>query len=81
MKKDIQVKPAEGKLGVLCIGLGGVASTLIVGTLMARKGLAKPIGAFSQIGKMRVGRGAEKQYLNVGDIIPMTDLNDVVFGA
>lgn len=81
MKKDIQVKPAEGKLGVLCVGLGGVASTLIVGTLMARKGLAKPIGAFSQIGKMRVGRGADKQYLSVGEIIPMTDLNDVVFGA
>lgn len=81
MKKEIQVKPATGKLGVLCVGLGGVTTTLITGTLMARKGLANPIGAFTQLGRMRVGRGAEKQYLKVGEIIPLADLNDVVFGA
>lgn len=81
MKKDIQVKPAAGKLGVLSVGLGGVASTLITGTLMARKGLSCPVGSFTQLGKMRVGRGEQKQYLHVGEIIPLANLNDIVFGA
>ncbi|MCQ2065261.1 MAG: inositol-3-phosphate synthase [Bacteroidaceae bacterium] len=75
------IRPATGRLGVLCVGLGGVSSTLIVGTLMARKGLANPVGSFTQLGKMRVGRGENKQYKKVADIVPMTDLNDVVFGA
>lgn len=79
--KSVKVKPAQGKLGVMCVGLGGVASTFIVGTLMARKGLATPVGAFTQLGKMRVGRGTEKQYKTVGEIIPLTDLKDIVFGA
>lgn len=79
MKSDI--KPAEGKLGILCVGLGAVTTTLITGTLMVRKGLANPVGSFSQLGKMRVGRGENKQYLHVGDIVPLTNLNDLVFGA
>ena len=77
----MNIKPAEGKLGVLCVGLGAVSTTLITGTLMARKGLANPVGSFTQIGKMRVGRGEKKQYKHVGEIVPMTDLKDVVFGA
>lgn len=81
MKKEVSVKKASGKLGVICVGLGGVASTLIVGTLMARKGLSRPIGSFTQMGKMRVGRGDKKQYKKVEEIIPIANLNDVVFGA
>lgn len=77
----IQVKSANGKLGVLSVGLGAVATTFITGTLMARKGLASPVGSFTQLGKMRVGRGEQKKYLHVGEILPMTDLNDIVFGA
>lgn len=75
------IKPAQGKLGVLSVGLGAVATTFITGTLMARKGLATPVGSFAQLGKMRVGRGENKQYKKVADIVPMTSLNDVVFGA
>ena len=36
----IKVKPAEGKLGIMCVGLGAVTTTTIIGTLMARKGLS-----------------------------------------
>ena len=75
------IKPADGKLGVLCVGLGAVTTTLITGALMARKGLANPIGSFAQMGKMRVGRGEKRQYKYVGEIVPMANLNDVVFGA
>ena len=55
--EKMNVKPATGKLGVLCVGLGAVTSTFMTGVLMARKGLAKPVGSMTQYDKMRVGRG------------------------
>lgn len=79
--KNQNVKPATGKLGVLCVGLGAVTSTFIVGTLMARKGLTKPIGSLTQMAKMRVGKGDEKKYLHFGEVAPIANLNDIVFGA
>ncbi len=77
----INVQPAEGKLGILCVGLGAVTSTFMVGTLMARKGLAQPIGSLSQLAKIRVGRGESKQYKKINEIVPLASLNDIVFGA
>ena len=58
------VQPATGKLGVLSVGLGAVATTFMTGVLMVRKGLAKPVGSMTQYDKIRVGRGAAKQYLH-----------------
>ena len=79
--KNENVKPAEGKLGVLCVGLGAVSSTFITGTLLVRKGLGKPVGSMTQMAKIRVGKGADKQYKHIGDIVPLSNLNDIVFGA
>ena len=53
----------------------------MTGVLMARKGLAKPVGSMTQYDKIRVGRGAEKKYLHYKDIVPLADLNDIVFGS
>jgi myo-inositol-1-phosphate synthase len=36
------IAPAQGRLGVLLPGLGAVATTLIAGTHLINKGLAKP---------------------------------------
>ncbi|MDE7237191.1 MAG: inositol-3-phosphate synthase [Paramuribaculum sp.] len=79
--KANNVKPANGKLGVLVVGLGAVTSTFMTGVLMARKGLSKPVGSMTQYDKIRVGRGADKKYLQYKDIVPIADLNDIVFGA
>lgn len=79
--EKVNVKPATGKLGVLCVGLGAVTSTFITGVLMARKGLSKPVGSMTQYDKIRVGRGENKKYKKYGEIVPLTDLNDIVFGA
>ncbi len=76
-----EVKKAEGKLGILVVGLGAVTSTFMTGVLMARKGLAKPVGSMTQYDIMRVGEGADKKYLKYNQIVPITDLNDIVFGA
>jgi len=75
------VKNAEGKLGVLVVGLGAVTTTFMTGVLMARKGLAKPVGAMTQYDKVRVGKGADKKYLKYDEIVPMAKLDDIVFGA
>lgn len=76
-----KVKPAEGKLGVMVVGCGAVTTTFMAGVLMARKGLAKPVGSMTQYDKIRVGEGADKKYLRYKDIVPIADLNDIVFGA
>lgn len=77
--EKIEVKEAKGKLGILVVGVGGaVATTMITGTLAARKGLAKPIGSISQLATMRLENGEEKA---IKDIVPLTDLNDIVFGG
>lgn len=79
--ENVNVKPATGKLGVLCVGLGAVTSTFMVGTLMARKGLAQPVGSLTQLATMRVGKGKDKQYKKINEVVPLTNLNDIVFGA
>lgn len=79
--KQTNVKPAEGKLGIMVVGCGAVATTFMTGVLMTRKGLAKPIGSMTQYDKIRVGRGKDKKYLHYGDIVPLTNLNDIVFGT
>lgn len=75
------VKPAQGKLGVMVVGLGAVSTTFMTGVLMTRKGLAKPVGSMTQYDKIRVGKGADKKYLHYKDIVPIADINDIEFAA
>ena len=75
------VKPANGKLGVMVVGLGAVTSTFMTGVLMTRKGLAKPVGSMTQYDKIRVGRGENKKYLKYDEIVPLAKLDDIVFAA
>ena len=77
----VNVKKAEGKLGVLVVGLGAVTTTFMTGVLMARKGLAKPVGSMTQYDKIRVGKGADKKYLKYDEIVSIAKLDDIVFGA
>ena len=76
-----KVAPAQGKLGILVVGCGAVSTTFMTGVLMARKGLAKPVGSMTQYDKMRVGRGADAKYLHYADIVPLAKLDDIVFGC
>lgn len=79
--KEREVKPAEGKLGVMVVGCGAVTTTFMTGVFMARKGLAKPIGAMTQYDKIRVGKGAEQKYLSYGEIVPLSTLDDIEFAT
>ena len=80
MKQEVTKAP-NGKLGILIVGNGAVATTFMAGVLMSRKGLAKPIGSMTQYDKIRIGKGAEKKYLHYRDIIPIASLDDIVFGC
>ena len=75
------VKPATGKLGIMVVGLGAVSTTFITGVMMARKGLAKPVGSMTQYDKIRIGRGENKKYLHYKDIVPLATLDDIEFAA
>lgn len=79
--RNTNVKPAEGRLGIMVVGNGAVATTFMTGVLMARRGLAKPIGAMTQYDRIRVGRGDEKKYLKYNELVPLASLDDIVFGC
>jgi myo-inositol-1-phosphate synthase len=75
------IKPANGKLGILIPGLGAVATTLIAGVEAVNKGLSKPIGALTQMGNIRLGKRTENRYPKMKEFVPLADLNDIVFGG
>ena len=78
----VQIKEAKGKLGVLVVGVGGaVASTFIAGTLITRKGLGVPVGSITQLATMRIGKREENNFPKIKDIVPLAELNDIVFGG
>ncbi|GBU06685.1 myo-inositol-1-phosphate synthase [Bacteroidales bacterium] len=81
MKKN-QVKEAKGKLGVLVVGVGGaVASTFIAGSLIARKGLGVPVGSITQLATIRLGKREENRFPKIKDVVPLAQLNDLIFGG
>ena len=81
VKNQTKVKSANGKLGVMIVGCGAVATTFMTGVMMVRKGLAKPVGSLTQYDKIRVGKGDNKRYLPFADIVPLAKLDDMVFAT
>src|SRR5665213_2210591 len=73
------IAPANGKLGVMVVGLGAVATTMIAGVEAIRRGLAKPIGSLTQMGTIRLGKRTENKFPLVKDFVPLADLKDLVF--
>ena len=80
--EKVQVKEINGKLGVLVIGLGGaVATTFVAGTMISRKGLGVPVGSITQLATIRLGKREENRFPKIKDVVPLADLNDIVFGG
>ena len=75
------IAPAKGKLGVLTVGLGAVATTFIAGVELIRRGKAKPIGSLTQMGTIRLGKRTEGRAPFIKEFVPLADLSDLVFGA
>src|SRR5919197_4157633 len=81
MPVPVDIAPARGKLGILLVGLGAVSTTTIAGVLAIRKGIAKPIGSLTQIGTVRLGKRTEGRSPKISDVVPLTPLDDLVFGG
>ena len=75
------IAPADGKLGVLVVGLGAVSTTLIAGVELAKRGMAQPIGSLAQMGTIRLGKRTEDRSPLIRDFVPLAALDDIVWGS
>ena len=75
------IAPANGRLGVLTVGLGAVASTLIAGVELVKRGQGKPIGSLSQMATIRLGKRTDHRSPLIRDFVPLATLDDIVWGA
>jgi myo-inositol-1-phosphate synthase len=81
MSESRPIAPAEGKLGVLTVGLGAVASTLIAGVELAKQGKGDPVGSMTQMGTIRLGKRTDDKTVLIKDFVPLARLEDIVWGA
>src|SRR5271163_3842971 len=78
-KTAAKIAPATGKLGIMVVGLGAVATTLVAGVEAVRRGLAKPIGSLTQMGTIRLGKRTDANSPLIKDFVPIAQLDDLVF--
>ena len=74
---NVQIAPAEGKLGVLVPGMGAVTTTFIAGLEAIKRGLGKPIGSLTQLGTVRLGKRTEGRSPAIKDFVPLASLDDL----
>jgi myo-inositol-1-phosphate synthase len=80
-EKVMDIAPAEGKLGVLLVGLGAVSTTFVAGVEAIKRGIAKPVGSLTQMGTIRLGKRTDNNVPRINDFVPLATLDDIVFGA
>ena len=80
-KSGVEVAPAEGRLGILLVGLGAVSTTLIAGVESVRRGISQPVGSLTQMGTIRLGKRTDERVPKIKDFVPLASLDDIVFGA
>ena len=74
-----EILSPKGKLGILMPGLGAVATTFISGILAVRKGISIPVGSYTQMGSIRLGKRTEGRNPKIKEFVPIADLDDIVF--
>src|ERR1700733_16082909 len=81
MRKSAGIALPKGKLGVLTVGMGAVATTFMAGVDLVRRGAAKPVGSLTQLGTIRLGKRTEGRTPAIKDFVPIAMLDDIVFGG
>jgi myo-inositol-1-phosphate synthase len=81
VKQPKEIKKPQGKLAVLLPGLGAVATTTIAGVMLARRGLAQPIGSLTQLGTIRLGKRTDNRVPFIKDFLPLASLDQIEFGG
>jgi myo-inositol-1-phosphate synthase len=80
-RDNVQIAPADGKLGVLIPGIGAVSTTFIAGVEAIKRGMAEPIGSLTQLATIRLGKRTEGRTPLIKDFVPLAGLDDLVFGG
>jgi myo-inositol-1-phosphate synthase len=75
------VAPPQGKLGILTVGLGAVATTFMAGVELVRRGAAPAVGSLTELGTIRLGKRTEGRSPRIRDFVPLPKLSQLVFGA
>ena len=81
MKTPVKIAPAQGKLGILLVGLGAVSTTVIAGVHAIRKKLAPPVGSLTELGTIRLGKRTAGRSPRIREFIDLASLDDIVFGG
>ncbi|MEQ1605335.1 MAG: inositol-3-phosphate synthase [Pyrinomonadaceae bacterium] len=81
VEKGVEIAPAEGKLGILLVGLGAVSTTLVAGVEAVKRGISAPVGSLTQMGTIRLGKRTDNRSPLIKDFVPLASLDDIVFGA
>jgi myo-inositol-1-phosphate synthase len=81
VKPPVDIAPADGRLGILLVGLGAVSTTVIAGVHAIRKHLAPPVGSLTQLGTMRLGKRTEGRSPLIRELFDLPSLDNVVFGG
>jgi myo-inositol-1-phosphate synthase len=78
---NVQIAPANGKLGVLIPGIGAVTTTFIAGVEAVKRGMAVPVGSLTQLSTIRLGKRTDDRTPKIKDFVPLAGLDDLVFGG
>jgi myo-inositol-1-phosphate synthase len=81
MRKSAGIALPKGKLGVLTVGMGAVATTFMAGVDLVRRKKSLPIGSLTQLGTIRLGKRTESRAPAIKDFVPLATLEDIVFGG
>ena len=76
-QQNVQIAPADGKLGVLIPGMGAVTTTFIAGLEAIKRGMGKPVGSLTQMGTVRLGKRTEGRSPAIKDFVPLARLEDM----
>ena len=80
-KDNVQIAPAEGKLGVLIPGIGAVSTTFMAGIEAVKRGLGLPVGSLTQLSTIRLGKRTDGRSPMIKDFVPLAGIDDLVFGG
>jgi myo-inositol-1-phosphate synthase len=81
VQPPVEIAPADGKLGVLLVGLGAVSTTVIAGVHAIRKQLAPPVGSLTELGTIRLGKRTEGRSPRIRELFDLPPLDNIVFGG
>jgi myo-inositol-1-phosphate synthase len=81
MRRLSAIAPPKGKLGVLTVGMGAVATTFMAGVDLVRRKKARAVGSLTQLGTIRLGKRTDKRSPSIQDFVPLEKLENIVFGG